>query len=723
MPAAATSTPHTYVPDHERVIPFRPGPLGRLGAWSSRHARIVVVIWVILLAGLGAFAPHVERALSGAGWQADGSASVRARQITQTYFHGQSSSALEVVVHATTPVSDARGRAAIARVEKVLAADPRIGTVLAPIPGVSISRDGLTAIVIGGAATDPNNMVRAADDLSGRLAALSSPGLRVTATGSSVLWSDFNAANHAAMMKSEMLSWPVTLAILVLAFGSLVAAGLPLLLTLAGLITAAGMLDLLTRFTPISVWAMNFAMMFALALGIDYALFIVVRFRGAHFGRHRDVEHSIAETMDSAGKAVLFSGLTVLVSLSSVMVVPSPAFRSMAGGIMLAVAFVLGATLTLLPAALGTLDHRVDALSLPWVHVGEHRSVRFARWGEFLWRRPLIMGGLALAALLALATPVIGLKVAMPSIRVVPVNASARVGYSEVQRAFGPGAPGQLQVIVARHDVAAAEAVLRADAGIAATTPVQYATFGRDYALIDAVPRVDPSNPALGVTIDRLRAHLPAGSLVGGAPAENHDLQAALAAKTPVVIGLVMLLGFLLLVVALRALLVALLGVLTSLLATAGAFGVARLIFQNGDLHGLLHFAPQGFLDAWGPVFFFAMIFAISMDYTVFLLSSAKEHWERSEDPADAMINGLAHSGRVIFSAAAVMIAVFLTFSLSGPLPPKEMGVILGVAVFLDAFLVRLVLLPVLLRLSGRAAWWLPAFLDRVLPQISFAHG
>ena len=557
MPVAAPSTPHTYVPDHERVIPFRPGPLGRLGAWSSRHARIVVVIWVILLAGLGAFAPHVERALSGAGWQADGSASVRARQITQTYFHGQSSSALEVVVHATTPVSDARGRAAIARVEKVLAADPRIGTVLAPIPGVSISRDGLTAIVIGGAATDPNNMVRAADDLSGRLAALSSPGLRVTATGSSVLWSDFNAANHAAMMKSEMLSWPVTLAILVLAFGSLVAAGLPLLLTLAGLITAAGLLDLLTRFTPISVWAMNFAMMFALALGIDYALFIVVRFRGAHFGRHRDVEHSIAETMDSAGKAVLFSGLTVLVSLSSVMVVPSPAFRSMAGGIMLAVAFVLGATLTLLPATLGTLDHRVDALSLPWVHAGEHRSVRFARWGEFLWRRPLIMGGLALAALLALATPVIGLKVAMPSIRVVPVNASARVGYSEVQRAFGPGAPGQLQVIVARHDVAAAEAVLRADAGIAATTPVQYATLGRDYALIDAVPRVDPSNPALGVTIDRLRAHLPAGSLVGGAPAENHDLQAALAAKTPVVIGLVMLLGFLLLVVALRALLVA----------------------------------------------------------------------------------------------------------------------------------------------------------------------
>jgi RND superfamily putative drug exporter len=241
--------------------------------------------------------------------------------------------------------------------------------------------------------------------------------------------------------------------------------------------------------------------------------------------------------------------------------------------------------------------------------------------------------------------------------------------------------------------------------------------------MIGAIPRIDPSSPKMGALINRLRADLPTGTLVGGAPAENYDLQSSLAAKTPVVIGLVMMLGFILLVFALRALLIAAIGVLTSLLATAGAFGVARLIFQNGDGHALLGFAPQGFLDAWGPVFFFAMIFAISMDYTVFLLSSAKEHYEMSTDPHDAMVNGLAHSGRVIFSAAAVMMAVFFTFALSGPLPPKEMGIILGAAVFLDAFLVRLVLVPVLLRLTGRAAWWLPQWLDRVLPRVTFAHG
>jgi RND superfamily putative drug exporter len=204
--------------------------------------------------------------------------------------------------------------------------------------------------------------------------------------------------------------------------------------------------------------------------------------------------------------------------------------------------------------------------------------------------------------------------------------------------------------------------------------------------------------------------------------AENHDLETALAGTTPLVIGVVLALGFLLLLVALQAPVIAAVGVITNLLATGAAFGVAKLIFQDGHLSGMLGFESQGYLDAWGPVFFFAMIFAISMDYTVFLLSSAKEHWDRSGDPEDAMVGGVAHSGRVIFAAAAVMVAVFFTFALSGPLPPKEMGVILGIAVLLDAALVRLLLVPVMLRLLGRWAWWLPRPLDRLLPNVRFGH-
>ncbi|MHB1208749.1 MAG: MMPL family transporter [Acidimicrobiales bacterium] len=717
---APTPVPENMVYDDPEP---NPGPLGKLGMWSVSHRRTVFLAWMVVIIVLGIFAPNVEKALSGAGWQANGTQSVAVRNLAQADFQGQASSSIEVVIKSTQPLSSASGQATLHRVEALLNKDPRISKVIAPVRGVTLSANGKTGIVLAGAGADPNTMVRAADDLKGPLAKLGSSGTTVTATGASVLWSDFNTANRTAMMKSEMFSWPVTLAILVLAFGSLVAAGLPLLLTMAGLLSAAGMLDLLTKLTPISIWAMNFALMFALALGIDYALFIVVRFRGAHFGRHRDVRHSVAETMDSAGKAVLFSGLTVLISLSSVMVVPSPAFQSMAGGIMLAVTFVLAASLTLLPAVLGKLGDRVDALSLPWVHAGEHRSKRFAAWGELLWRRPLVFGSLALVALLALAIPVIGLKTAMPSIKVVPATDASRMGYEQVQKAFGIGAPGQLQIIVPAAESSAARQVLQHDKGIAGVMPTQFSTNGTHLALLEVVPTVDPSNPALGVTIARLRVELPSGSLVGGAPAENYDLQKALAAKTPVVIGMVLLLGFLLLVVALRALLIAAIGVVTSLLATAGAFGVARLVFQNGDAHTLLGFVPQGFLDAWGPVFFFAMIFAISMDYTVFLLSSAKEHYEVSGDAKDAMVNGVAHSGRVIFSAAAVMIAVFFTFALSGPLPPKEMGIILGVAVFLDAFLVRLILVPVLLRLTGNAAWWLPRWLDKVLPRVSFAHG
>jgi RND superfamily putative drug exporter len=222
--------------------------------------------------------------------------------------------------------------------------------------------------------------------------------------------------------------------------------------------------------------------------------------------------------------------------------------------------------------------------------------------------------------------------------------------------------------------------------------------------------------------VDQLRAALPAGVLVGGAAAENHDLEEALAAKTAPVIAVVLGLGFLLLLVALRAPVLAALGVLTNLLAVGAAFGAAKLIFQDGNLQGLLGFESQGFMDAWAPVFFFAMIFAISMDYTVFLLSSAREHRDRGESALGAMVGGVAHSGRVILAAAAVMVAVFFTFALSGPLPPKEMGVVLGLAVLLDAALVRLLLLPVLLRLLGERAWWLPRPLERLLPNVRFGH-
>jgi putative drug exporter of the RND superfamily len=696
------------------------GPIGRVGRFTATHFRLVLIGWLVVALGLGFFAPRVETALSGAGWETTGSQSVQARKVIDKNFRGLSSYALMTVIHSPTQtIADPTFKNTIAKVESTLRSSSAVRSVVPPSPGVSISHDGHTAIVQAGAAASSNGMVEAADSLKTKLTGLSTGAIQIHLTGAAGMWSDFNAANRTAMMKSEVISWPVTLGILLLAFGSLVAAGLPLMLTMIGLASAAGLLYLGTLVMPISIWAMNFALMFALALGIDYALFIVHRFRGALFGHKLSTIDATAVTMDTAGKAVLFSGITVLISLSAVMLVPSPAFRSMSLGIMLAVVFVLAATLTLLPAVLNRLGTRVDKLALPWAHSGEHRSVRFERWGQRLWRQPMRHGLVALAILIGLALPVTQLKTSMPSIKVVPASDGSRIGYNQVQAAFGPGATGPLQIVTPAAEGLPAAQIASHDPGVAALMPTQ---TSNGYALITAIPKQDPSNPAVGQTIDRLRAELPHGSLIGGAAAENHDLQAALSAKTPLVIGVVIGLGFLLLLIALQAPLIAAAAVLTNLLATGAAFGVAKWVFQDGALHSLLGFQSQGFLDAWGPVFFFAMIFAISMDYTVFLLSAAKEHWDHTQDAREAMVGGVAHSGRVIFAAAAVMVAVFFTFALSGPLPPKEMGVILGAAVLLDAALIRLLLLPVLLRLMGRWAWYLPRWAHRVLPDITFGH-
>jgi RND superfamily putative drug exporter len=710
----------------------RDHPFARLGAWAATHVRRVVLGWVLVVVVFGIFAVHVENALAGAGWQASGSQSVAARAVIEKDFAGLGATALQVVVvdHHGAVTSDPRARIVLADVTRVLRSDPRVSTVLPPQAGVSISRDGRTAVVTAGAAADSNRMVQAADAVEPRLAALSTPLVSVTLTGDSALWANFNTANRSAMLRSEMLSWPVTIVILVIAFGSLVAAGLPLLLTMAGLLVAAGALVITTKVTPVSIWALNFALMFALALGIDYALFLVMRFRsalgrrGVEPGDRAAVVAAVAETVDTAGKAVAFSALTVLSSLAAILIVPSPAFRSMAFGIMLAVVAVLAATLTLLPAVLGTLGTNVNKGMIrlrrggPPVREGP-LDRQLHRWGRFLWRHPLPAGAAALLLLLLAAAPIVGMRTNMPSITIVPPTANARVGFDQVTSAFGAGAPGALQVVVPEGTQAGALEVLARTPGVAGVVP---GPSDAGWTLDQVVPTTGPSTTATGATIDRLRGVLPAGSLVGGAAAENHDLQASLASHTPIVLGVLGVLGFLLLLLALGAPMIAAIGVLITALSVAGAFGIGRLIFQDGFLSGPLHFQPQGFVDAWAPLFFGAMVFGVAMDYTLFMLSAAKERYETHPDPEHAMVGSMRTSGRVVLSAAAVMIAVFLTFALSGPLAPKEMGVILAIAVALDALVVRLVVLPVVLRLGGHRAWQQPTWLGRILPRVTFSH-
>ena len=682
------------------------GPLGRLGRWAGAHRRIVVVGWAGLLICLGVLAPRAEHALSGGGWQADGSQSVQARQLIDRNFQGQGSYALVVVVSSRTQTIDGqRFRATIGRVVGLLRRDPAVGAVTAPPAAGSIAPGGHVAVVRAGAAAGPAEMVRAAGRIRGRLEATAAPGVEVSLTGSAGLWSDFNEQNRAAMLRSEVMSWPVTLVVLAVAFGSLASAGIPLLLAVLGLIATAGTLWLGAQLTDISIWAMNFALMFALAVGIDYALFVVVRFRAALRSGLR-VDDAVAETMDSAGKAVLISGMAVVASLAAVMLVPSQPFRTSALGILLAVGFVLAASLTLLPALLTHLGPRIDRFALPWAGAVQHRSEAFGRWGRLIWRRPVLLGALALAVLFPLALTGLGLRTAMPTIGVLPANASARVGYERLAEAFGPGAPRELQVIAPASESAHVLAALHTAPGIGTFQAPQH---HGGYTLTRVLPASGRSD-----IVDGLRARLPHDALVGGTTAEGHDLQRTLAHWLPLVYGLVVLVGFALLVLVVRAPIAAAVAVLMNLLATAAAFGVAKLIFQDGHLQGLLGFSSQGFVDAWAPIFFFALIFALAMDYTVFLLSSTRAELELHGDLRAGVVEGLARSGRVINAAGGVMVVVFFTFALSGPLAPKEMGVILGVAVLLDTLLIRLLLLPAALRLLGPHAWWTPRRLARL---------
>jgi putative drug exporter of the RND superfamily len=692
------------------------GLFGRLGLWTADHRRAVGLLWLVVAVGLGGLAPFTDHALSGAGWVAVGSQSDREAKLVERHFPGHGAYVLTAVVRADAGLRSPAGRTTIARVRRLLADSPAVRRVLP----VQSAPDGRTGIVEGLAARSPAGMVRAAEDLERPLAAAAAPGTTVRLTGAAAMWADFNTNNKRAMMRSELLSWPLTMVLLVLAFGTLVAAGLPLLLTMVGLASAAGGLFLAAQLTDVSIWAMNFAMMFAIALGIDYALFVVVRFREA-LAAGAGSREATGVTMETAGKAVFTSGLAVLTALLAVALVPSPTFQTVPLGIALSVLFVLAASLTLLPAVLSWLGPRVDRLPLPRLAGGSlrARSERYARWGERVWRRPLLYGAGAVSILALLAVPALGLRTGMPSILAVPRDAGSRQGYELVREGFGPGSPAPLQIVVSRSGLPSLEAALRADRGIAAVGPAQ--TSG-GLALVTAVPRAEPSTRALSRTIDRVRSVLPPGAVLGGAAAENHDLEGALRARTPVVYGAVLVIGFLLLLGLLRAPLISAAAVVTNVLATGTALGVGKLVFQDGHLESVLRFHSQGFVDAWAPVFFFAMVFALAMDYTVFLLATVKERFAETGDARLAVVGGLARTGRMINAAGGVMVVVFLTFALSGPIPPKEMGVVLAVAVLVDATLIRLVLLPVVLRLLGARAWWIPRWLDRVLPEVSLGH-
>ncbi|MCB0995325.1 MAG: MMPL family transporter, partial [Acidimicrobiales bacterium] len=689
--------------------------------------RTVIVLWIVAALAAAPLALTLTGALSGAGWEAQGSTALKVRDELRQDFPGVPAEAAIVVVRQDVPIAE--DSSGLAGVVAALADAPGAAAVADPLqmpPDAGlISPDGVTAMIpVDLDAEVDADRPESAGELIDYVGDLDlPPGTIAEVTGEWPVWSDFNHANEQALHKAELLSGLPTIILLLVAFGSAIAAGLPLLLAIAGIAVGFGALNLLTGVTPLSVWSMNFSMMIGLAVGIDYSLFIVSRYREEREDG-KNPEDAIATTLDTSGKAVFLSALTVVLSLAAVFLVPVMVFRSMALGMILAVIAVAAASLTLLPAILVALGDRVLVKK---GHDDPDRAAegRWARWTGAALARPGRTLALGLGLLLLLAVPAVGMRLGMPGARVVDEGNSSRDGYEMVVESFGDGAAAPVFITVDAVDAQQVVELATADPNVVDARIVAEPSpdTGRTVVRVTGATAVDAQETSDMVA--RLRDTMDAAvpnALVGGPAAQNHDLTAALTGMAPYAIGLIMIVAFVLLLAVFRSLTVALSSIVLNLVSVAASFGFATIVFQHGIGAGLIGIEHQGFVDAWAPLFFFALLFGLSMDYQLFLLAAIRERYEATGDTQLAIREGIARTGRPITNAALIMIVVFIAFGITGPIPPTELGITLALAVLLDATIIRMLVVPSLMGLLDHRNWWLPEKLGKVLPEVHFSH-
>jgi RND superfamily putative drug exporter len=717
---APTNTIHEPASSAHREAWF-----ARLARFAARRRRFVMLTWLGVIMVAAPLAMTVSSALSGAGWEAQGSTAQKVRDELRRDFPQANAEAAVVVYRQESPIaSDPEGlRSLVTSLHGAPGAASVVDPLSLPPDAGMISPDGRTALVpVELTATNDADRPISASHLIDHVKAATLPnGATAKVTGEWAVWSDFNAENEQALHLAELVSGLPTLILLFVAFGSAIAAGLPLLLAVAGIFVGWAMLHLLTSASPLSVWSMNFSMMIGLAVGIDYSLFIVSRYREEREDGYDPLD-AMANTLSTAGKAVFLSALTVVLSLAAVFLVPVMVFRSMALGMILAVVATAAASLTLLPAVLVALGDRV--LVTKDKDPDRAAESRWARWTGSALRRPGRTLAAGLTLLVLLAAPALGMRLGMPGAHVVDKGESSRDGYDMVTTAFGPGTAAPIFVTAAGSDASTVIAVATSDTNVAdARVAAPAAADGR--VAVRVTPKTAVDDQRTSDLVGRLRAQLHTsvpGALVGGPAAQNHDLTAALTGTAPLAIAVIMVVAFVLLLVVFRSLTIAVSSLLLNLLGVAASFGFATLVFQDGWGAGLIGIEPQGFVDAWAPLFFFALLFGLSMDYQLFLLAAIKERYEATGDAQVAVRDGIARTGRPITNAALIMIVVFIAFGVTGPIPPTELGITLALAVLLDATVIRMMLVPSLLGLLGERAWWLPAWLGKRLPNVRFSH-
>jgi len=704
----------------------RPGLLGRIGRSCARHPRRIIASWAIVVVASAPLAVTLGSSLSGAGWDAQGSIAAHVRDELREDFPQLGAEAAIVAYRQPTPIADDPG--GLATLVAALHGSPGTETVIDPLeqPAAAglISADGRAALVpVALSAASDAELPKSAGAVMSTVEAVVLPeGAEADTTGEWAVWHDFNETNEQALHKAELLSGLPTLILLFIAFGSAIAAGIPLILAVSGIAVGFAALHLGTTVMPLSVWSMNFSMMIGLAVGIDYGLFIVSRYREER-ADGKDAITGITATLTTAGKAVFLSALTVMLSLAAIFIVPIMVFRSMALGMILSVAATAAASLTLLPAVLVAMGDRV-LVARGRKNPDRAAEGRWTRWTGRAMRRPGLTLAFGLGMLVLLAAPALGMRLGMPAAGVVDQGHQSRDGYDAVVDDFGPGAPAPMFATVPSEQADAVVALALTDEGVVdARIVTEPAAGGRTVVRITPSSTVDSTETS--DLVHRLRSQLATAvpaALLGGPGTQNTDLTSALLDSAPLAIAAIMLVAFALLLVVFRSWVIALTSILFNLVSVAASFGFATLVFQHGYGAGLIGIEHQGFVDAWAPLFFFALLFGLSMDYQLFLLAAIKERRDATGDARLAVREGIARTGRPITNAALIMIVVFIAFGVTGPIPPTELGITLALAVLLDATVIRMMLVPALLGMLGERAWGLPRWLDRRLPHIDFTH-
>ena len=762
--------------------------LTRWGRFVARHCRVVLALWIPLAIACAVAYPMLQSRLATPDFSVSGSESARAQELVARSFPALGTEQDAIVFRSRTLVADDPAyRAAVEAALAGVRGRPGVAAVTGPYDPLAVGQiaaDRHVSVALIGMSGDASERARLADSLQDEVAGrVRGSPVEAYLTGASPLNNDLATVELSDQTLAESIGIPVALAVLLLALGGLVAAALPVVLALASVGLCMGIFALLVAPLQLDQFVTVIATMVGIGVGIDYALFVVSRFReelartrmpGTTRAPQDATVNAVGVALHTSGRTVIASGFIVIVALGSMAVMDGHVFHEIAIAAGVVVACTVAASMTLLPALLALLGDRVNALGLPrrLRPPDPHDAGRTswsARWARTVLRRPIRMGVPALLVLVLAALPLasmrLGLDLGLTALRDTP---SGR-GQEIVAASFGAGAVGPLQVVACDRaapldsadlaGVAALASSMRADPRVAqVVAPTDVLDFlarghgsaelaavaarpelrralsqtidldkGGRCALVQAVLAVPVDLPAAADLVADVRGSLAprafAGTgvhpLVTGLTAQYVDVSDEATGKLPLVIAIVLAISFLYLMVVVRSLLLPAKAVVLNLLATGAALGLTVFVFQEGHGEGLLDFTSVGTLQAYLPVALFTLLFGLSMDYEVFLVRRIQEEYLRSGDNTESVATAIAHTARQITAAAVIMVAVFGSFVVASVLELKQFGFALSVAVLLDATIIRLLLVPAFMALASRRNWWLPTLLERRLPRLS----